>query len=83
MELLKLIRDKKVMVDAINFSSDAIETPWKVTSTLREALKYVDTHNLYLCTSCGMVPLACHVANKKLAALSAWAEIICKELGLK
>lgn len=83
MELLELIRGKKVMVGAIDVATTTIETPEEVASTLREALTYVDADKLYPCTNCGMAPLARHVANGKLAALSAGADIIRKELGLK
>lgn len=80
MELLELIRGKKVMVGAIDVATDVIETPEEVANTLREALKYVDADKLYPCTNCGMAPLARHVANAKLAALSGGAEIIRQEL---
>ncbi|MBU2965611.1 methionine synthase [Amphritea sp. 2_MG-2023] len=80
MELLELIRGKKVMVGAIDVATDVIETPEEVANTLREALKYVDADKLYPCTNCGMAPLARNVANAKLAALSAGAEIIRQEL---
>ena len=80
MELLELIRGKKVMVGAIDVATDVIETPEEVANTLREALKYVDADKLYPCTNCGMAPLARNIANAKLAALSAGAEIIRQEL---
>lgn len=80
MELLELIRGKKVMVGAIDVASNTIETPEEVANTLREALKYVDTDKLYPCTNCGMAPLSRKVASKKLAALSAGAAIIRREL---
>jgi len=83
MELLELIRGKKVMVGAIDVATDTIETPEEVANTLREALKYVDADKLYPCTNCGMAPLARNVANGKLNALSAGAEIIRKELANK
>ena len=46
-ELLALIRGKKVMVGAIDVASNEIETPEEVAHTLREALKYVDANKLY------------------------------------
>ena len=49
-ELLALIRGKKVMVGAIDVASNEIETPDEVAQTLREALKYVDADKLYPCT---------------------------------
>lgn len=79
-ELLELIRGKKVMVGAIDVASNAIETPDAVANTLREALKYVDADKLYPCTNCGMAPLSLQVANGKLNALSAGAAIVRAEL---
>jgi len=79
-ELLELIRGKKVMVGAIDVATDSIETPEEVADTLREALKYVDADKLYPCTNCGMAPLARDVASAKLNALSAGAEIVRNEL---
>ena len=80
MDLLELIRGKKVMVGAIDVATHTIETPEQVAHTLRQALQFVDAHQLYPCTNCGMAPLPRHVANGKLHALSAGAEIVRKEL---
>jgi 5-methyltetrahydropteroyltriglutamate--homocysteine methyltransferase len=80
MELMELIRGKKVMVGAIDVASDIIETPEQVANTLRKALRFVDADKLCPCTNCGMAPLSRRVAKAKLNALSAGAEIIRKEL---
>ncbi|CAH7354262.1 5-methyltetrahydropteroyltriglutamate--homocysteine methyltransferase [Vibrio chagasii] len=80
LELLELVRGKKVMVGAIDVATDSIETPEEVASTLRETLKYVDADKLYPCTNCGMAPLTREIASAKLNALSAGAEIVRKEL---
>lgn len=82
-ELLELIRGKKVLVGAIDVASETIETPEEVAATLREALKYVDADKLYPCTNCGMAPLSREIARGKLNALSAGAEIVRKELAAK
>jgi 5-methyltetrahydropteroyltriglutamate--homocysteine methyltransferase len=79
-ELLELIRGKKVMVGAIDVATDTIETPEEVAETLRKALKYVDADKLYPCTNCGMAPLSPDVAKGKLNALSAGAAIVRREL---
>ncbi|WP_348708526.1 methionine synthase [uncultured Pseudoalteromonas sp.] len=79
-ELLALIRGKKVMVGAIDVVSNEIETPEEVAQTLREALKYVDADKLYPCTNCGMAPLPRQIANAKLNALSKGAEIVRREV---
>ncbi|MGV0912060.1 methionine synthase [Martelella sp. FOR1707] len=80
MELIELIRGKKVMVGAIDVATDAIETPEEVAATLRKALQFVDANKLYPCTNCGMTPLARSVARGKLEALSAGADIIRREI---
>jgi 5-methyltetrahydropteroyltriglutamate--homocysteine methyltransferase len=80
MDLIELIRGKKVMVGAIDVASDTVETPEQVADTLRKALQFVDADKLYPSTNCGMAPLSRRVANGKLAALGAGAEIVRREL---
>lgn len=80
MELIELIRGKKVMVGAIDVATNVIETPEEVANTLRQALQYVDIDKLYPSTNCGMAPLSREVASAKLRALSAGAEIIRREI---
>ncbi|MNL57399.1 2-hydroxypropyl-CoM lyase [compost metagenome] len=79
-DLIELIRGKKVMVGAIDVASDTVETPEEVANTLRKALKFVDADKLYPCTNCGMAPLSRRVATGKLSALSAGAEIVRREI---
>ncbi|WP_395339587.1 methionine synthase [Ningiella sp. W23] len=79
-DLLELIRGKKVMVGAIDVASKQVETPKEVADTLRSALQFVDAENLYPCTNCGMAPLPKHIASAKLKALSDGAEIARSEL---
>jgi 5-methyltetrahydropteroyltriglutamate--homocysteine methyltransferase len=76
LNLIELIRGKKVMVGAIDVASNTIETAEEVADTLRKTLAYVDIENLYPSTNCGMAPLPRDVARGKLNALSAGAEII-------
>ncbi len=80
LELLELVRGKKVMVGAIDVATHTIEQPEDVAHTLREALRYVDAENLYPCTNCGMAPLPRDVAKGKLQALHAGADIVRKEI---
>ena len=80
LELLALIRGKKVMVGAIDVANHAIETPEEVAATLRQALQFVDADKLYPCTNCGMAPLPREVARGKLQALQAGAELVRREL---
>lgn len=80
MDLIELIRGKKVMVGAIDVASSVIETPEEVAGTLRKALQFVDADKLYPCTNCGMAPLSREVAMAKLRALGAGAAIVRREL---
>lgn len=76
MELIELIRGKKVMVGAIDVATHQIETPKQVAETLHKALQFVDAKNLYPCTNCGMAPLPRHVAQGKLSALAQGAKLV-------
>lgn len=80
MDLIELIRGKKVMVGAIDVATNQIETPEQVADTLRKALKFVDADKLYPSINCGMAPLSRQVAQGKLNALSAGAAIVRQEL---
>lgn len=82
LELIELVRGKKVMIGAIDVASNTIETPEEVAGTLRKALEFVDIENLYPSTNCGMAPLSRSVARGKLEALSLGAQIIRKEFGV-
>ena len=80
MDLIELIRGKKVMVGAIDVATNTIETPEEVANTLRKALQFVNADKLYPSTNCGMTPLSRQVANGKMQALSAGADIVRNEL---
>ncbi|MCO8045052.1 methionine synthase [Acinetobacter bohemicus] len=80
MDLIELIRGKKVMIGAIDVATNRIETPEEVAETLCKALHFVDADKLYPSTNCGMAPLSRQVAIGKLNALNAGAEIVRKGL---
>ncbi|MFJ6003647.1 methionine synthase [Arthrobacter sp. NPDC092385] len=80
MDLIELIRGKKVMLGAIDVASETIETPEEVADTLRAALTFVGPDKLIPSTNCGMAPLPRNVAFEKLSALTAGADIVRAEL---
>jgi 5-methyltetrahydropteroyltriglutamate--homocysteine methyltransferase len=80
MELIELVRGKKVMLGAIDVASETVETPEEVADTLRSALRFVDADLLLPSTNCGMAPLPRDLAWKKLSALSAGTSIVRGEL---
>lgn len=79
-DLIELIRGKKVMLGAIDVASHEIETPEEVADTLRDALRFVDADKLIPSTNCGMAPLPRQIAQGKLTALSNGARILRDEL---
>ena len=83
LSVMSALKDKEVLVGAINVATNEIETPEKVAATLRAAMKHVDPERMIACTNCGMAPLPRKVAQGKLHALGAGAEIIRKELSGK
>lgn len=80
MDLIELVRGKKVMVGAIDVASSTIETPEQVAQVLRKALQFVDADKLYPCTNCGMAPLGRDIAQGKLRALAQGAAIVRREI---
>jgi 5-methyltetrahydropteroyltriglutamate--homocysteine methyltransferase len=80
MDLIELIRGKKVMLGAIDVASSQVETPEEVAGTLRKALTFVDADKLLPSTNCGMAPISRTVALAKMSALTAGADIVRAEL---
>lgn len=81
MSLLRLLRDKEVMVGAIDVASHTVETSEQVAATIKQALQYVDAARLFPCTNCGMAPLPRDVAVGKIRALSGGANLVRRSLG--
>jgi 5-methyltetrahydropteroyltriglutamate--homocysteine methyltransferase len=80
MDLIELIRGKKVMLGAIDVASSQVETHEEVADTLRKALEFVDADKLLPSTNCGMAPISRPVALAKMSALAAGADIVRAEL---
>ena len=80
LSVLGLLKDKEILVGAIDVATDIIETPEEVAATLRAALEFVDPERLIACTNCGMAPLSREVAEAKLKALGAGAALLRGEL---
>src|SRR5690348_503925 len=81
LELLKLLKDKDVLLGVIDVATDKIETPQEVASTIRRAMEFVPVEHIQPCTNCGLAPLSRAVANAKLQALGAGTRLMRQELG--
>jgi 5-methyltetrahydropteroyltriglutamate--homocysteine methyltransferase len=76
MSLISHLRDKTILVGAIDVATSAIETPEQVAATLRKATEYADAARIQGSTNCGMAPLPRGVALGKLNALGAGAALL-------
>jgi 5-methyltetrahydropteroyltriglutamate--homocysteine methyltransferase len=81
MSLIGLLKDKQIMVGAIDVAINTVETPQDVAAVLKSALNYASAERIYPCTNCGLAPLPRDVAAGKLKALGAGAALLRKELG--
>ena len=82
LSLIALLKDKGVMVGAIDVASLEVETPEKVAATLEAALEFVDVERMFPCTNCGLAPLPQAVAERKLEALGNGVALLRKKLGV-
>ena len=80
LDVIELVRGKKVMLGAIDVANQQVETPEEVAETLRRALEFIDAGKLIASTNCGMAPFPRDVALAKLSALSAGAGLLREEL---
>jgi 5-methyltetrahydropteroyltriglutamate--homocysteine methyltransferase len=69
MSVLKLLRNKDVLIGVIDVASDTIETPEEIADVIAAATEYVPAQNLIACTNCGMAPMRRDIAAGKLKAL--------------
>jgi 5-methyltetrahydropteroyltriglutamate--homocysteine methyltransferase len=79
-ELMALLEGKDVMVGVIDVASEEVETPEEVADTIGRALQFVPRKHLIACTNCGLAPMSRMVAEAKLRALAAGAELARRRL---
>lgn len=80
MNLMRLLKDKELMVGVISVTGDRVESPEEVAATIRSVMEYVEPDRLYPCTNCGMAPIPYDVALAKLKSLGAGAELVRRNL---
>ncbi len=77
----RLLKGKDVLVGAIDVATDEVETPEDVAATIEAAMQYVPKDRIIVCTNCGMAPMNRKVAEAKLKALRAGAELARQRFG--
>jgi 5-methyltetrahydropteroyltriglutamate--homocysteine methyltransferase len=80
MSLIGLLKDKQVMIGAIDVTSNQIESPEQVAAVIEEACRYVSPEQVMPCTNCGLAPMPKSVATSKLWSLAAGAALARKKL---
>ena len=75
LSLMSLLKDKQVLVGAIDVASLEVETSEQVAATLEAAMEFVDPERILACTNCGLAPLPRDVSVAKLQALGAGAKL--------
>jgi 5-methyltetrahydropteroyltriglutamate--homocysteine methyltransferase len=78
--ILSDLAGKTIVLGVIDLADQAVETPEQVAQRVRTALKYVAADRLVPAPDCGMKYLTRETAYGKLAALSAGAAIVRREL---
>jgi 5-methyltetrahydropteroyltriglutamate--homocysteine methyltransferase len=78
--VLSDLAGKTVVLGVIDLADQAVETPEQVAARIRAALKHVAAERLVPAPDCGMKYLSREAAFGKLAALSAGAAIVRREL---
>jgi 5-methyltetrahydropteroyltriglutamate--homocysteine methyltransferase len=81
MALMRLLPGKDVLVGVIDVATDHVETSEEVADTIAAALSFVPPERLFPCTNCGMAPMRRDVAEAKLAALGAGADLARRRFG--
>jgi 5-methyltetrahydropteroyltriglutamate--homocysteine methyltransferase len=81
LELLALLRGKKVQAGVIDVASDTVETAEDVVAVIEAVSKFVAKSDIIPTTNCGMAPMRRDVAEAKLRALGAGAKLARQKLG--
>ena len=76
MTVLEHLKDKEILVGAIDVATNEVETPEQVAETLRAAMNHVDPDRIIACTNCGLAPLPRAVAEGKIAALGEGTRLV-------
>jgi 5-methyltetrahydropteroyltriglutamate--homocysteine methyltransferase len=81
LELLGLLKGKKVQAGVIDVASDTVETAEDVVAVIDAVSKFVAKSDIIPTTNCGMAPMRRDIAEAKLMALGAGAKLARERLG--
>jgi 5-methyltetrahydropteroyltriglutamate--homocysteine methyltransferase len=81
LDLLALLKGKKIQAGVIDVASDTIETAEDVCKTIDDVSKFVARGDIIATTNCGMAPMRRDIAEAKLMALGAGAKLARQRFG--
>ena len=81
LELLGLLKGKVVQAGVIDVASETVETAEDVVKVIDAVSKFVPKSNIVATTNCGMAPMRRDIAEAKLMALGAGANLARQSLG--
>jgi 5-methyltetrahydropteroyltriglutamate--homocysteine methyltransferase len=81
LELLGLLKGKKVQAGVIDVANDTVETAEDVVAVIEAVSKFVAKSDIIPTTNCGMAPMRRDIAEAKLMALGAGAKLARQKLG--
>jgi 5-methyltetrahydropteroyltriglutamate--homocysteine methyltransferase len=81
LDLLALLKGKKIQAGVIDVASDTVETAEDVVKVIEAVSKFVPLSNIVATTNCGMAPMRRNIAEAKLMALGAGAKLARQKLG--
>jgi 5-methyltetrahydropteroyltriglutamate--homocysteine methyltransferase len=81
LELLGLLKGKKVQAGVIDVANDAVETAEDVVAVIEAVSKFVGAGDIIPTTNCGMAPMRRDIAEAKLMALGSGAKLARQKMG--
>ena len=81
LDLLALLKGKKIQAGVIDVASDTVETAEDVCKVIDDVSKFVARSDIIATTNCGMAPMRRDIAEAKLMALGAGAKLARQRFG--
>src|SRR4051794_14953813 len=81
LDLLALLKGKKIQAGVIDVASDVVETAEDVCKVIDDVSKFVVKSDIIATTNCGMAPMRRDIAEAKLIALGAGAKLARQRFG--
>jgi 5-methyltetrahydropteroyltriglutamate--homocysteine methyltransferase len=81
LDLLSLLKGKKVQAGVIDVASDTVESADDVVAVIEAVSKFVAKEDIIPTTNCGMAPMRRDIAEAKLMALGSGAKLARQRLG--